>query len=628
MHDFIDQIQSFSEVHLGLLSCLQFILVVILNTIYSRNSVSLDGLLEICVILKVTFITKQQTSSSEFPYLKHSIRNLKDACFVLLCFYFTCIHQSPDLQISHFILYFLQESTSSKTNHSQTTTQKTVPSSEAQGFSVEKYSDTPSRELSSVFDRNTTKSKVLLREGSSSSPQTCERLSSVSSAIPVSSCQDNHIEQDFASTGSISMSPESGSTQSSVLLSGHEMQLVFKPEVLRNRFSDESPKNEQINTCNDAEDIPMLNMASGEPLGEDKEKPLTQCELMFIQDDSEEDRVSPEVMEFCYRAIDGPGSPTEFVKVPESPHRFYEVSPSLNSEFHLGSGQCDDHHTEQLSPLHPEGDANTDQHLAHLPQEDSTNEIFQMNELDTEACCYYLEGVSEEEVSLMNTLDQSTHCKEVTSVDTIQSEDILSQSLSDATPDTVTFVRHFSFEELVLGPFLGPPPIDTDYFGPSVTTKPEMTLSNSEEAHSSTLEPVNTVSSSRNTSEYTEVEHRGTGSPVCDYSDPEGYFDCKQAASDLSEPEPDQLDPCNPHHSFGMPEKPADQVLLSSESEDYEDAPFVHEPLRDGHMGSGDLPHPSEPSDDEFTLCEASQPHNSTDNYRTRVRGAIDIEQR
>lgn len=46
MHDFIDQIQSFSEVHLALLSCLQFILVVILNTIYlsySRNSV--DGLL-------------------------------------------------------------------------------------------------------------------------------------------------------------------------------------------------------------------------------------------------------------------------------------------------------------------------------------------------------------------------------------------------------------------------------------------------------------------------------------------------------------------------------------------------------------------------------------------------------
>lgn len=67
MHDFIDQIQSFSEVHLALLSCLQFILVVILNTIYlsySRNSVSSDGLLEMCVILKVTFITKQQTSSS------------------------------------------------------------------------------------------------------------------------------------------------------------------------------------------------------------------------------------------------------------------------------------------------------------------------------------------------------------------------------------------------------------------------------------------------------------------------------------------------------------------------------------------------------------------------------------
>ncbi|XP_056890529.1 ankyrin-2-like isoform X2 [Takifugu flavidus] len=511
-----------------------------------------------------------------------------------------------------------RESTSSKTNQSQTTTQKTIPSTEAQGFSAEEHSDTQSRELTSVFDPNTTKSKVLLREGSSSPPQTCGRLSGVSSAIPVSSCQDNHIEQDFASTGSISMSPESGSTQSSVLLSGREMQLVFNPEVLRNReFSDESPKNEQINTCSDAEDTPMLNMASAAPLGEDKEKPLTQCELMFIQDDSEEARVAPEVMEICDRAIDDPGSPTEFVQVPESPHRFYEVSPSLNSEFNLGSSQCDDHHTEQLSSLHPEREANTDQHLAHLPQEDSTNENFQMNELDTEACCYYLERVSEE-VSPVNTLDQSTHCKEVSSVDTIQSEDISSQSLSDATPDTVTSVRHFSFEELVLGPFLGPPPIDTDYFGPSVTTKPEMTLSNSEEAHSSTLGPVDTVSSSRSTSEYTEVEHRATGSPVCDYSDPEGYFDCKQVASDFSEPEPDQPNPCNRLYSFGLPEKPAGQVLLSSESEDYEDAPFVLEPPHDGHMGSEDIPHPSEPSDDEFTLCEASQPHSSTDNYRTR----------
>lgn len=55
MHDFIDQIQSFSEVHLTLLSCLQFILVVILNTIYlsySRNSVSLDGLLEMYIIVQ------------------------------------------------------------------------------------------------------------------------------------------------------------------------------------------------------------------------------------------------------------------------------------------------------------------------------------------------------------------------------------------------------------------------------------------------------------------------------------------------------------------------------------------------------------------------------------------------
>uniref|UniRef100_H3DKB8 Ankyrin 2a, neuronal n=1 Tax=Tetraodon nigroviridis TaxID=99883 RepID=H3DKB8_TETNG len=44
------------------------------------------------------------------------------------------------------------------------------------------------------------------------------------------------------------------------------------------------------------------------------------------------------------------------------------------------------------------------------------------------------------------------------------------------------------------------------------------------------------------------------------------------------------------------------------ESEEYEDAPFVQEPLRPGHEDSEERARSSEPSDDEFTLCEASQP--------------------
>lgn len=454
------------------------------------------------------------------------------------------------LQICRFILSFLQVSTSSETNQSQTTTHKPFPSTQAEGFSAEEHSDTQNEELSSVFDPNTPNPKGSPRVGGSSPPQTRP-------AVPDSSCQASRdAPLDFAPTGSISMSPESGSNQSSPL--------ELQPERSR-EFSDESPGNDQSDTSEDAEDTP--NIASAPPLGEDKEQPLTECELIFIQDD-------PEV------ATDGPGSSTELVEVPESPQRLCEAEPSLISEVRLESGTSDE-------------DANTDQHLAHLPQDEPSNYILQFVNDQEWMRGQYLEGVSEGE-SPMNNQDQGTDHREESSGEAIRSEDVSSLSPSDATPETVTSIRHFSFEEPALGLFLGPPPVDT--FCPS-----------------------------RSTSECPKVDHRATGSPAIDSSDPEGYFDCRQAASDLSDPEPDRPRPRDCLHPAGTPEWATDRFLLSSESEDYEDAPLLCERPRDG---------PSEPPDGEFTLCEASQPHaacwpdGGPDNCLTRVRRATDSKQR
>lgn len=519
--------------------------------------------------------------------------------------------------------------TSSKTNQSQST-HKAVSSPQAQGFSAEEQSDAPSRELSNVPDPNAAKSKCALREGSGSPQHTCDKWSVVSSVTPDSSYQDNQDEDVFASSGSTSMSPGPGSNQSALLVSGPEVQLTFAPAVLHNReFSDESPKNDQPSIFEDAEDTLALNVAPAAELMEDNQKPLTDFAQMFSQDDPEVAPAAPEETEIsdtsrlssCDGAKDDPGSSTE----PEAPHGLDGyVEPSRGWEFYFEAGKSDDG-TEHPSSQQQEGDAKTDEHPAHFHQEDSTNDTGRMSDMGSEGWPHDLESVSDEG-SVMNTHSQSTLYREESSVRFIQSEEVSPQSLSDATPETVTSARHFSFEELVLDPSPGPLPVDPECLGPS-----EVALSNSEEGHSS---QVDMVGSPRSTPEHTKAEPRGAGSPAVDYSDPEGYFDCKQAASDLSEPEPDEAGPRVCPSPVGMPEKAKGRVPPSSESEEYEDAPFVHEPPRDRRADREGSPDSSEPSDEEFSLCEASRPpatcpaDDNTDNYLTRVRGADVTEQR
>ncbi|KAK5866058.1 hypothetical protein PBY51_020276 [Eleginops maclovinus] len=114
---------------------------------------------------------------------------------------------------------------------------------------------------------------------------------------------------------------------------------------------------------------------------------------------------------------------------------------------------------------------------------------------------------------------------------------------------------------------------------------------------------------------YKEVVNSCADSPTLDYSDPEPYFDCKQAGSDCSEPDEPKTstrakgDLPNEHYIHPRVLKMVNQrVLLSSGSEDFEDASFIHESFYKGQEKSQESLHYSETSDEEFTLCKTSQP--------------------
>uniref|UniRef100_A0A672I392 Ankyrin 2a, neuronal n=1 Tax=Salarias fasciatus TaxID=181472 RepID=A0A672I392_SALFA len=116
--------------------------------------------------------------------------------------------------------------------------------------------------------------------------------------------------------------------------------------------------------------------------------------------------------------------------------------------------------------------------------------------------CNDLKDTTEETSTESN---QNLYLMEASSVETYQSEDYSSQSLSDMTPETVTTARHFSFEELMQFPSSRNStssdedkprdggqlsvealiPADHEYFqSTSVISKPELTSSTSDEEYS------------------------------------------------------------------------------------------------------------------------------------------------
>lgn len=227
-------------------------------------------------------------------------------------------------------------------------------------------------------------------------------------------------------------------------------------------------------------------------------------------------------------------------------------------------------------------------------------------------------------------------------------------SLSDVTPETVTEARHFIFEEIApkLSSELndsylksngedseGHPNVNLLCFPSTITPKQGTTLSTSEE-------------DSRITSHYAET---GSTTPISSYtppkylkgvlsvheshanegSDQEDYFDCKQAESDFSETEAEKSDfKVNCSGTLPLSQVPAghqkikQKIAFSSGSEDFEDA-YIHvgEPLCNvDEEEEEELIHHTGTLEEEFTMCEASQPpalgseSDDADKYLTRVR--------
>ncbi|KAK5621552.1 hypothetical protein CRENBAI_001606 [Crenichthys baileyi] len=219
------------------------------------------------------------------------------------------------------------------------------------------------------------------------------------------------------------------------------------------------------------------------------------------------------------------------------------------------------------------------------------------------------------------------------------------ESASDFTPDTVISARHFSFDEPITYPssrsveipFVEDRPMmceqhseetmtPADYEGfatepPSFQLKTDISSSASDEEYTIPLGDAETpFASVTYTSTPLRIAHGAycsEDSPNLEYFDVEPYFDCKQGMCDFSETEfdaPESTSSSNvgqaqhqPGH-LGTQEKAKQKVLLSSGSEDYEDAPLVHESYHQGQGESKESLRQSDTSDEEFTLCKTSQP--------------------
>lgn len=272
--------------------------------------------------------------------------------------------------------------------------------------------------------------------------------------------------------------------------------------------------------------------------------------------------------------------------------------------------------------------------------------------------------VDPEELCLSSQPDVSMDMTEETSTESNQDQllnsktftrKVSSQSVSGFTPEGVDSAKHLSFEEL--RSYHSSQSLEK----PSDKNKPRFFKQYSEEnltpvddqcvaTHLSLFQPKSDLTSSASDEEY-DVPHRGaettsesdvhtplvsvdvrqSGADSSDfeYSDPEPYFDCKQGMSDFSEPElngpetttsssqtQDQLS------HLGAKEKSNQKTLLSSGSEDYEDAPLLLESPRLVQEESEELQRCSETSEEEFTMCSTSQlpgTHETFESFR-RVR--------
>lgn len=467
-----------------------------------------------------------------------------------------------------------------------------------------------------------------------------ENLTSVTQESESHICQDRLDDQNILSPESTSTSPRSESSQP-VQLEGMEPLFGSKPfdQDDSPEFSSESFGDNQMSRFESTEYEIAIPGSRKTP----------EADLSSILDSGKE----------------SPSIPTVPLTYPELAQAFCEVKePSLNAMFPSDVFQSDINNENSLEPFAPvsilELKTNSELETPEEPftglPEGSTTDLQLDNEEFEDELFTSANGVNEN-MSTSYSENQQLDFTEVSSFQTTQVEDV--SSLSDVTPETVTDARHFSFEELM--PKLSSEHNESysdnerpksngedseDYlnvspgcFASTVIPKQEMTLSTSEEE--CCIPPqyaetgLTTTISSYIPPKYIKVVHSGVESPLAECSDPEPYFDCKQAESDFSDIEPHESDPkvnrggSVPLSQISNPivhEKINQRVLLSPGSEDFEDAYVIHEPLYNVDEEEEELLHHTETSEDEFTLCEASQPpalcskSDDTDKYLTRVR--------
>ncbi|KAM9769479.1 uncharacterized protein ank2a isoform 6-T6 [Menidia menidia] len=402
--------------------------------------------------------------------------------------------------------------------------------------------------------------------------------------------------------------PESGSPQLDQLLSDlKEMRLKFRPETLDTPLSDSLDDSSEVGDIAEYEELspdgqcpPEMGLVVGVSASAAAQPSESNAEAVAAPIVAKTPLSSLDINE------DVAVSPTEAFTFPKSPLSLgEEIQPSGKDASYVEIFE-----TETL-----------EKNLTHLHGREVTSDSHQRSEQTAQS--------NGSEAGTEETSPQSV--QDPVLCDQPSTETISSQCLSDLTPDTVTSDGRFSFEELKPSPSSEAcgqhpgevqAPLSPDCLvseSASVQSKPEVASSAPDEfnmplgdASTSSVEniPARTLASCA------ETGLGGKESPTFEYSDPEPFFDSKQGPSDFSETEPDALEPrgstsgSRTQDQLGPLEgrrKLNQNALLSSGSEDYEDAPFVNEPPQQVYEGSEELAHCSETSDEEFILCEAPQ---------------------
>nr|XP_043883810.1 uncharacterized protein LOC122770768 [Solea senegalensis] len=541
--------------------------------------------------------------------------------------------------------HFLQVSTTSfKTNLSESSKPKNIDSAQCQVSTSESPSLANELDTFSIqklelpipfsFDQSTAQSEITLTHQSSSQqekgdvmsfPKQCENSGLVkpSSSNPDSICQN---AKDIPA-GKIIMFSESTPTSSGsgsphldqLLTDLEEMKLKFSPETLGppSESSDESPEDNQSNMYEDLSPEEQCPSLSDDTDHTNLGVTDTYHFQTSIQDEPE---LLPVALDLTSES-----SNDESLSIPEFPQRLCETVQPLN----FGLPQSEIFSLPEIAAgCHS---YTAENNLASQCENKSLIDIIQRKEEHESATGSNVSMDLTEETLTQIIQDQFPHSGVAKSVDTVQTEEFSSQSFSDFSTEADNYPGHCSFEEVIQYPTplngqyeqcSEQSPVTFDCFASEATSIKDATLSTTDEEDS--IPPG-----------YAEVVQSGAHSPTFEFSDPEPFFDCEQAASDFSETEPDEREsrtwsggglPCVSHSR--VLEKVNQGVLLSSGSEDYEDAPFGQESPDNVHKESEESLHSSEASDEEFTLCEAPQlppicktgANVETDNSLARVR--------